>query len=208
MIEAGAYRESGGFNPAVRWSQDYDLWLRLAARHPGAVIGTPLITYWSSPGQLSRKVEERHKDDLAILERVARGELRRDPVIQSRAATKAAGLAFDLALLAVRGARPAEARELFARAASAGPWRRRLLASAGALPAGAIAARRVPARCGVVGGARRSLRQVDRDAAQEQRRVPVRCAVAIPAHNGLPERAGRGAVGARSAARAVRDRGG
>jgi len=167
MIEAAAYRASGGFDPAVPYSQDYDLWMRLAAKHPGAVIGTPLITYWSSPGQLSRRYEARHRDDLMLLERVARGELRRDAAIQARAAEKAAGLAFDLALIALRAGRTAEARGFFGRATGAGPWRRRGIALAGrTLPAGAIAAlARSGALRDAVGGARPGARRVDERAA-------------------------------------------
>jgi hypothetical protein len=135
LIERGAYEASGGFDPAFTYSQDYDLWLRLAARHPGAVIGEPLIAYWSSPGQLSRRIEARYLDDLALMQRIARGELRLDPILQRRGRVRAAELEYDLALLCLRTGRGAEARERFARAAADGSWLRRAMAFAGsALP--------------------------------------------------------------------------
>lgn len=141
MVERGAYEASGGFDGRVRWSQDYDLWLRLAARWPGAMIGEPLVTYWSGPGQLSRRIEERYRDDLGLMERVARGELRDDPALRRVGVVRAAALEYDLAIRCLRTGRAAEARERLGRARRAGPWRRRLLAAAGAaLPAGALRA--------------------------------------------------------------------
>jgi hypothetical protein len=166
MIERGAYEASGGFDPAITYSQDYDLWMRLAARHPGALIGEPLVVYWASSGQLSRRIEERYRDDLTLMQRVARGDLRRDPALQRIGAGRAAALEFDLALLCLRTGREREARERFGRALGFGPWKRRVLAAAGRwLPAGALAAiaRSGPAKQ-TVGGARRALDRVDGDA--------------------------------------------
>lgn len=140
LLERGAYEASGGFDPAFRWSQDYDLWLRLAARHAGAVIGEPLILYWSSPGQLSRRIEERYRDDLVLMQRVAGGSLRRDPALQRLGAARAAALEFSLATLCLRGGRATEARRHFGRARGHGPWTRRVVATgAGLLPAPALA---------------------------------------------------------------------
>lgn len=141
LIERGAYEESGGFDPAISYSQDYDLWLRLAARHPGAVIGEPLVMYWSSPGQLSRRIEERYRDDLLLMQRVASGALRDDPALKARGATRAAELEFSLALRCLRSGRSAEARARFGRAGSHGSWSRRGLArTLAALPDWALAA--------------------------------------------------------------------
>jgi glycosyltransferase involved in cell wall biosynthesis len=77
MIERGTYAAVGGYDLGVPYSQDYDLWLRLAARHPGAMLAEPLIHYWSSPRQLSRRYEERDRDDLELMRRVARPSARR-----------------------------------------------------------------------------------------------------------------------------------
>lgn len=141
LIERAAYEASGGFDAAFRWSQDYDQWLRLAARHPGALIGEPLIMYWSSPGQLSRRIEERYRDDLALMQRVAGGSLRVDPVVQRRGAARAAALEFSLALMCLRSGREAEARARFGRALGHGAWIRRAIALAGrTLPVPALAA--------------------------------------------------------------------
>jgi len=157
LIARDAYAASGGFDPAFTFSQDYDLWLRLAAKHPGAMLAEPLIAYWSSPGQLSRRVEARYRDDLALMQRVASGVLRDEPALRRRGAERAAALEFDLALVCLKSGRAAEARERFARAAAHGPWRRRALATAGGvLPAPLTAAlARVRGVGRAVSGARR-----------------------------------------------------
>jgi len=139
LIETRAYHEVGGFDPAVVWSQDYDLWLRLAARYPGAVMADRLVTYFSSPGQLSRRIEERYRDDLGLLRRIERGDLGRRPALQRVASERAAALEFDLAIACLRSARTREARVRLRRAAARGPFRRRLLAMCGAtLPSAAL----------------------------------------------------------------------
>lgn len=140
LMERAAYQAAGGFDVRFRWSQDYDLWLRLAARFPGAVLAEPLILYWSSPGQLSRRIEERYRDDLVLMERVASGTLRRDPELQRRGAERAAEIEFRLALMCLKSGREPEARTRFGRAAASGPWRQRLVAAAGGvLPLAALA---------------------------------------------------------------------
>lgn len=139
LIERLAYHEVGGFDATVAWSQDYDLWLRLAARYPGAVMADRLVTYFSSPGQLSRRIEERYRDDLGLLRRIERGDLGRRPALQRIAAERAAALEFDLAIVCLRSGRVREARVRLRRAAERGPLKRRVLALAGAvLPSGSL----------------------------------------------------------------------
>jgi glycosyltransferase involved in cell wall biosynthesis len=133
LIDREAYAESGGYDLAIPYSQDYDLWLKLASRHPGGMLAEPLIHYWSSPGQLSRRLEPRYRDDLALMRRVARGEFRRDSRLQLRGEQRAAAVAFDLAIVCLRDGRLDEARALLAEARRHGPLPRRLLAWGGSL---------------------------------------------------------------------------
>ncbi|MEO5616415.1 MAG: glycosyltransferase [Candidatus Eisenbacteria bacterium] len=133
LIERGAYQESGGYDLGIPYSQDYDLWLKLAAAHPGGMLAEPLIHYWSSPGQLSRRYEARNRDDFALMRRVAEGGYRRDPRIEARGAVRAAAVAFELGLHGLRTGRVAEARHWLELARVRGPWRRRLLAWGGSL---------------------------------------------------------------------------
>lgn len=132
MVERRAYESVGGFDTSFNYSQDYDLWLRLAAAHPCGILAEPLIRYWASPGQMSRKVEARFRDDLALMERLASGALRDDPAIRRIGEARAAALAFEIALLNLKSGGTGDVRKCFARAAGSGPPGRRLLSALGA----------------------------------------------------------------------------
>jgi O-antigen/teichoic acid export membrane protein len=134
LFEVRAYHEVGGFDPSIPHSQDYDLWLKLAARYPGGVLAERLVTYWSSPSQLSRRLEERYRDDLRLMQMVARGQLRRAAAVQRVAARRVSAYEFELGVTCLRSGRVREGRVRLARAArGAGPAGRRLLAACGAV---------------------------------------------------------------------------
>jgi glycosyltransferase involved in cell wall biosynthesis len=137
LIEAAAYGEAGGFDPAIVYSQDYDLFLRLAARFEGVVLAEPLALYYSHPGQISRRYEERHRDDYALMQRVEAGTLRADPALRATGARRVADLAWKLGVAALRAGRMDEARGYLRRAAGVGsvPRRRTLARAARMLPA-------------------------------------------------------------------------
>jgi len=140
LIERAAYDAVGGFDVAIPYSQDYDLFLKLAARFHGAVGAEPLLRYYASPGQLSRRMEERYRDDLALMRAVAAGKLRDDPAIRRAGARRAAETAYRLGLLLLRAGRFDEARPLLREAAAGDtPLSWRLTALAGtALPAAVL----------------------------------------------------------------------
>lgn len=131
MVERRAYDEVGGLDVERAYSYDYDLWLRVLARHPGALLADRLTHYWFSSGALSRNIEARYRDDLALLRKVESGEIPAAPHQRRRAAERAAATEFDLAVILMRTDRFAEARERLARAAAHGPLRRRVIAAAG-----------------------------------------------------------------------------
>jgi glycosyltransferase involved in cell wall biosynthesis len=138
LIERAAYAGVGGYDLDIPYSQDYDLWMKLAARHPGGYLAEPLIHYWSSPGQLSRRYEARHLDDERLMRRLGEGYYRRDPALQRRGKVRAAAIAFDLGVSSLRSGNVAEARRWFAGASATGPWRRRLIAWGGRLVPAAL----------------------------------------------------------------------
>ncbi|HTK30326.1 MAG TPA: glycosyltransferase [Candidatus Saccharimonadaceae bacterium] len=139
LVSRDAYREVGGLDPSLTRAYDYDLWMRLAARYPGAILPEPLIYYYSHPGSLSRNFEPRYVDDLVVMRRAAAGAYSQRRDVRRIGATRAAALEFDLAILAFRSGRAREARARMRRAARSGPWSRRLVAAAGALlPASAL----------------------------------------------------------------------
>lgn len=130
MVERSVYREAGGMDPEFAHSYDYDLWVRVLSRHPGGLMAEPLVSYFSSPGGLSRDYEARARDDLRIMR-----ELERDgrPDLRRRAALRAVLLEFNLGLMCLRGGRFAEGRARMRRSLARGPMGRRLMAAAGSL---------------------------------------------------------------------------
>ena len=140
LFRKSAYSAIGGLDLDVEYSQDYGLWLRLSARYPAALMKERLIQYWSGPTQMSKRIEERYRDDKRLMERVARGEYRRDPAAQRVAREKVASFEFELGVICLRSGRFAEGRRhLWHAATLPGPLNRRALALFGAAtPRGAL----------------------------------------------------------------------
>jgi glycosyltransferase involved in cell wall biosynthesis len=55
MIRRSALVAAGGYNPAARHLEDYDLWLRLAATGTLGVIREPLLQYRQHGGQVTKR---------------------------------------------------------------------------------------------------------------------------------------------------------
>jgi glycosyltransferase involved in cell wall biosynthesis len=136
MVHRDAYHAVGGMDPKIVYSHDYDLWLRMYARFPAAVMAEPLISYFTSPNALSRNYEARHRDDLDLMRAAERGEHRRDPSLQRRAGERAAALEYKIGVLCMRTGRDAEGRMRLRRAAARGSLPRRALARAGSFGPG------------------------------------------------------------------------
>jgi glycosyltransferase involved in cell wall biosynthesis len=133
MVERRAYFEVGGLDPSVVYSHDWDLWLRILARYPGAVMKERLVSYYSSPGALSRNYLERYRDNIELMRRIERGVLGARRAIQRRAGDRAASLSFDLGVMLMSAGQLPEARPYLKLAARRGPASRRALAAAGAV---------------------------------------------------------------------------
>jgi glycosyltransferase involved in cell wall biosynthesis len=65
LVRRQAALEAGGFDESFRGPEDYDLWLRIAARYPVARVESPLARYRLVPGSLSQ-------DDRTFLPQVLR----------------------------------------------------------------------------------------------------------------------------------------
>lgn len=50
MVERSLFHEAGGFDETLRFSEDYELWLRLARLSPTSVVATPLVAVRQHPG--------------------------------------------------------------------------------------------------------------------------------------------------------------
>ena len=56
MIHRSLFEQIGGFDEALPACEDYDLWLRICARHPVLYLSEPqLVKYGGHDDQLSRR---------------------------------------------------------------------------------------------------------------------------------------------------------
>ncbi|HEY5797599.1 MAG TPA: glycosyltransferase family A protein [Bosea sp. (in: a-proteobacteria)] len=69
IVERHLVRQVGGFDPALRGSEDWDLWIRLAQHSPLAAVDRPLIAYRLCRQSLSMNIDPMRAGRLAIAER-------------------------------------------------------------------------------------------------------------------------------------------
>lgn len=71
IAELGLIREIGGFDPALRGSEDWDAWIRLAQHSTLAAVNRPLIAYRVGSQTLSMNINHMRAGRLVIAERYA-----------------------------------------------------------------------------------------------------------------------------------------
>lgn len=71
IAERELLQDVGGFDPALRGSEDWDLWIRLARHSPLAAVDRPLIAYRLGRGSLSMNIQPMRAGRLAIAARYA-----------------------------------------------------------------------------------------------------------------------------------------
>ncbi|MEW5860942.1 MAG: glycosyltransferase [Cyanobacteriota bacterium] len=69
LIRRQAIESVGEFDPTLASCEDWDYWLRLAARWPFVVVPKPQILYRQSSGAMSSKIEVMKKYHLIVVER-------------------------------------------------------------------------------------------------------------------------------------------
>lgn len=69
MIRREAIESVGNFDPTLASCEDWEYWLRLAARWPFVVVPKPQILYRLSSGAMSSKIEVMQKYHLIVIER-------------------------------------------------------------------------------------------------------------------------------------------
>ena len=72
LIRRQALESVGGFDPALTHAEDWDLYLRLAARWPFVVVPKPQILYRQTSGSASSKIEVMEKGSLSVIEKAFR----------------------------------------------------------------------------------------------------------------------------------------
>jgi GT2 family glycosyltransferase len=69
LIRKQAIESVGKFDPTLGSCEDWDFWLRLAARWPFVVVPKPQILYRKTSGAMSSKIEVMEKYNLIVIER-------------------------------------------------------------------------------------------------------------------------------------------
>jgi glycosyltransferase involved in cell wall biosynthesis len=91
MIRRSVLDKVGWFDPALRWAEDSDLWIRVASETKIAVVDSPVIIYRSHPASLSHQNHYRNLSTelgvrLRAIEKVA--PKWRQPSLRARAKSK------------------------------------------------------------------------------------------------------------------------
>ena len=77
IVTRGAFEEAGGFDASLPDRADWDLWIRLARRHPFTSIPRPLVGYTRRVGSVSQSYDRMLEHGTRVLQK-ARSE---DPTI-------------------------------------------------------------------------------------------------------------------------------
>lgn len=67
LMRTAAVREVGGFDPLMRSSQDYDLWLRISQRYGISYVKAPLVVYHIHAGD---QISKNFKKKISGMERI------------------------------------------------------------------------------------------------------------------------------------------
>jgi glycosyltransferase involved in cell wall biosynthesis len=69
MVRRSCFETVGVFDKNLRFAEDWDMWIRLAARYPFAVIKEPLVGYREHPNSKSKKYASKLQDFRNIIEK-------------------------------------------------------------------------------------------------------------------------------------------
>lgn len=118
IVRRGPLEEVGGFDESLLYRADWDLWIRLARRHPFAFVPRTLVGYTRRVGSVSRGSERMIEEGRRVLAKARRD----DPSIDERAARayEARDL-FGVACLCLVDAQLSAARRYLGRALRAAP---------------------------------------------------------------------------------------
>ena len=136
VVRRDVYETLGGFDPALHYALDWDMWRRIAARHPIWFHPEPLAAYRKHPGSETARQEADGRHLVEMFDGIARSArllpAADAPGVVRRARFHAAVFAVERALALARAARVGAARRQLA-AARRGSSRATLAAAIGAV---------------------------------------------------------------------------
>jgi hypothetical protein len=123
LVKRAVFEETDGFHPGLQGAADWDLWLRIAERHPIAFCAEPLVSYRFHDGGMSRNHRKMGDERITVIARALSSERGRGLNWQTRQRIWSETLRANAADANRAGAR-AEAMLGFGRAVAAWPlWR-------------------------------------------------------------------------------------
>ncbi|PIE67493.1 MAG: hypothetical protein CSA23_03440 [Deltaproteobacteria bacterium] len=76
MVRRSAFELAGGFDENYSFNEEYDLWLRIAAKNPVAYLPEPLVTYRIHCENISHQADEQRENEKKALLRHNTAEIR------------------------------------------------------------------------------------------------------------------------------------
>lgn len=69
MVRRNCFEKTGGFDPNLSGAADFDMWTRIAAHYPFAVVKEPLVRYRKAPNTMSKNRQKMMQDFRITLEK-------------------------------------------------------------------------------------------------------------------------------------------
>jgi glycosyltransferase involved in cell wall biosynthesis len=113
MVRRQAVLDVGGFDESLPVAEDWDLWLRLAARWPFAAVNEPLMTYYKRKGSLQSDEIALAKGRLRVIQRARHYPRREECATDAEYDAHEAARYHTLALIYWRYGRDADTRACF-----------------------------------------------------------------------------------------------
>ncbi len=69
MVRRNCFNTVGNFDTSLTWGEDWDMWIRIAAQYPFAVVKEYLTLYRQHPGSMSKNLEKSLKNLDIVIEK-------------------------------------------------------------------------------------------------------------------------------------------
>jgi glycosyltransferase involved in cell wall biosynthesis len=111
VVRRDLFQEMGGFDESLVWSEDYDLWMRLAERHEAVCVPGIVGSYRMNANGLSRNFARLYETERLVVDRaLARGAR---PEFQRQRRRRLGQLYFEFGYDCLRAGQVQEARRRF-----------------------------------------------------------------------------------------------
>lgn len=111
LVRRDVFLEMGGFDESLVWSEDYDLWIRLAERHEAVCVEGIVGSYRINTHGLSRNFARLHETERTVVDRAVARAAR--PEYKQRRRRRLAQLYFEFGHDCWRAGQAQEARRRF-----------------------------------------------------------------------------------------------